>query len=121
MPPGFPRDQLKQRYDVPLIREDEWHSYSGSMTTRVLKRELGPLSNAALLLNAGAGIYSIEWESECQISLDLFGAPLQGRRHAVCGSVEVLPFRSEVFDAVVCVGEVLACGPSGEIEVTTTR
>jgi SAM-dependent methyltransferase len=115
--PGFKRDQLKARYDVERIEEDAWHSYSGEKTSSLVSQCLSQrASDSRLLLNAGSGIYEIgaaEWH---EVAVDIFSAPLKTKPHAICASVEALPFKDSVFGAVVCVGEVLAyCDPAAAI------
>jgi SAM-dependent methyltransferase len=111
--PGFKREELKARYDVARIVEDEWHSYSGKKTAAFIREHLsGVEATSKCLLNAGAGIYELRIEGWKEISVDLFAAPMRRRPCGVCGSVERLPFRNGTFGAVVCVGEVLAyCDP----------
>jgi SAM-dependent methyltransferase len=65
------------------------------------------------LLNAGAGIYQIGIKRWKEVAVDLFSKPIQAQERAICASIERLPFMSESFGAVVCVGEVLAyCDPA---------
>jgi SAM-dependent methyltransferase len=112
--PGFTTDELKARYDVESITEDEWHSYSGHRTASIVARYL-PSSKAQskLLLNAGSGVYQVRilpWE---EISVDLFSRPMQSHSRTVCANIEMLPFPAHKFGAVVCVGEVLGyCDPA---------
>jgi SAM-dependent methyltransferase len=114
VPPGFKRDDLRTRYDVSAIAEDDWHSYSGKKTSEFLARRLallGPSTNR--LLNAGAGVYGNATGESSEVSVDLFATPMLGRRNAVCASVERLPFCNGSFSCVLCVGEVLAyCDPA---------
>ncbi|WP_433995467.1 class I SAM-dependent methyltransferase [Bradyrhizobium macuxiense] len=73
-------------------------------------------SSGARVLNAGAGVYAIPVASEDQFFVDLFAAPLKGRKNAVCATVEQLPFRGAAFECVVCVGEVLSyCDPAAAL------
>lgn len=96
------------------MSEDAWHSHCGRVTASVVGRRLATNSTSStLLLNAGSGVYAVTELRWRELVLDLFAAPLRGRRDAVCGSIEALPFRSRQFGAVVCVGEVLAyCDPA---------
>lgn len=108
------RDELQQRYDVPAIHEDAWHTYSGDRTNLFLRKHLSNIQcPSKWLLNAGAGIYQLgnpEWKEIC---LDLFSLPIKASPNAVCASVEWLPLKSKSFGAVICVGEVLAyCDPA---------
>jgi hypothetical protein len=108
VPPGFKRDDLRSRYDVSAIAEDDWHSYSGRKTSEFLAKRLallGPSANR--LLNAGAGVYGNATGESSEVSVDLFSTPMKGRRNAICASVERLPFRDGSFSCVLCVGEVL--------------
>jgi SAM-dependent methyltransferase len=116
--PGFKREQLSARYDVSSIDEDAWHSYSGDKTERILSRVLsGKSMSSNLLLNAGCGIYPVTLPDWQEISLDLFFTPLGMRSNPICASVEALPFKSNVFGAVACVGEVLGyCDPAKAIK-----
>lgn len=114
MPPGFQREDLRARYDVRSIDEDEWHAHSGAVTKDLVEQTLRSRTTTApgRLLNAGAGVYAFETPGWQEIAVDLFISPLSGRRSSVCASTERLPFLSETFSAVVCVGEVLAyCDP----------
>jgi SAM-dependent methyltransferase len=117
MSPGFRRDELRSRYDISAISEDEWHEYSGYKTAEFITYYLSRTEvNSKLLLNAGAGVYEIQANSWSEISVDLFSTPLRNRQHAVCASIESLPFQAATFGAVVCVGEVLAyCDPAAAI------
>jgi SAM-dependent methyltransferase len=112
--PGFTRDELKPRYDVGAIREDEWHSYSGDQTTRIIQAELSTFDHPpSWLLNAGSGIYALGPHQWHEVRCDLFAAPIKGGGLSVCGSIQQLPFSDSAFGAVVCVGEVLAyCDPA---------
>jgi SAM-dependent methyltransferase len=112
--PRFKRDELKIRYDVPLIYEDDWHTYSGDRTSAFIARHLSSFPAASnWLLNAGAGVYSIGLKPWREVSLDLFTLPIRERQYGVCATIEHLPFQSNVFGGIVCVGEVLAyCDPA---------
>jgi SAM-dependent methyltransferase len=115
VPPGFRRDDLRKRYDVSVIKEDDWHSYSGRRTSEFLTKQLallGPSANR--LLNAGAGVYGNTTGQSDEVSVDLFSTPMKGRENAVCASIERLPFSNGSFSCVLlCVGEVLAyCDPA---------
>lgn len=116
--PGFRPDELKTRYDVESITEDEWHAFSGRRTREILTQFL-PCSptRSKLLLNAGAGVYELNLPGWQEVSVDLFAKPLRThRRTTVCANVEQLPFGSQEFGAVVCVGEVLGyCDPARAI------
>ncbi|MGQ0681864.1 methyltransferase domain-containing protein [Bradyrhizobium sp.] len=114
VPPGFKRDDLRSRYDVATIEEDDWHSYSGRRTSEFLTKQLSLLGpSASRLLNAGAGVYGNTTGQSSEISVDLFSTPIKGRKNAVCASVERLPFSDAYFSCVLCVGEVLAyCDPA---------
>lgn len=117
MSPGFRRDELRSRYDISAISEDEWHEYSGDKTAKFITQYLyRTAAKSKLLLNAGAGVYEIRATSWREISVDLFSTPLHNRQHALCASIESLPFQAANFGAVVCVGEVLAyCDPAAAI------
>jgi len=114
---GFKREELKARYDVKDMREDDWHTYSGQKTAALLARHLSPPMNSSRwLLNAGAGIYEVCRSPWKEVALDLFIAPILSRKYAVCASVERLPFQAGTFGGIVCVGEVLAyCDPATAI------
>jgi SAM-dependent methyltransferase len=114
---GFRRHELKNRYDVKQIEEDEWHSYSGKNTEKIISNYLpSQIAETKYLLNAGAGVYKIgDWEWK-EIVLDLFTNPIRDKSLAVCANIEQLPFRSQTFGAIICVGEVLAyCDPARAI------
>ena len=117
VPPGFKRDELRARYDVAAIHEDDWHSHSGERSSRFVADHLSQLRVPSYwLLNAGAGVYEIRLDAWEEVSVDLFTAPIQDRHYAICASVERLPFQASSFGAVVCVGEVLAyCDPAATI------
>lgn len=114
---GFKRNELRARYDVENIHEDEWHSYSGKKTSEFLNRYLSfSTTNSKWLLNAGAGIYEIQFDKCKEVLVDLFTTPIRNKKYAVCASVENLPFKSDAFAGIVCVGEVLAyCDPTAAI------
>jgi hypothetical protein len=114
VPPGFKRDDLRNRYDVSAIEEDDWHTYSGRRTSEFLTKQLALLgASANRLLNAGAGVYGNTTGQSSEISVDLFSTPMKGRKNAVCASIEKLPFSDGSFSCVLCVGEVLAyCDPA---------
>ena len=114
---GFKREELQERYDVSEIIEDAWHAHCGVKTSKFLAKHLGnPPARTQLLLNAGAGVYSLSQQGWHEVALDLFLAPLAARQHAVCASVEHLPFRNQSFGAIVAVGEVLSyCDPARAI------
>ena len=55
-------------------------------------------------------------KSESPAGLNRNSHPLFGRKHAVCGSIERLPFHDAAFGCIVCVGEVLAyCDPAASL------
>jgi SAM-dependent methyltransferase len=112
--PGFKRDDLRNRYDVSIIKEDDWHSYAGRKTSEFLTKHLAQLEpSAKRLLNAGAGVYGNSTGQSGEVSVDLFSTPIKGRTNAVCASVEMLPFSDDFFNCVLCVGEVIAyCDPA---------
>lgn len=114
---GISRYDLKCRYDVSRIDEDEWHSYSGKRTLQFLSEQLAAVAAPERwLLNAGAGVYGDVGRPCHEVSVDLFQTPLNGRENAVCANVERLPFRDGSFHIVICVGEVLAyCDPSAAL------
>lgn len=116
--PGFPRPELKSRYDVDSIREDEWHTYSGEITNKIIQAQLtaASLKTHRRLLNAGCGIYRLDLQNWSEVRLDLFDLPIKESHLSVCGSVEYLPFCRDSFGAVVCVGEVLGyCDPAAAL------
>jgi SAM-dependent methyltransferase len=115
--PGFKRHELRKRYDVVDIHEDRWHAYSGRKTAAILARYLSRgHARSNWLLNAGCGVYEISAVGWKEISVDLFTAPICGRRYSVCANVEQLPFRGSSVGGIVCVGEVLAyCDPATAI------
>ena len=117
MPAGFKRHELRHRYDVVRMEEDSWHTYTGEKTAQIVCRTLAACRvPPKLLLNAGAGVYAVGRQPWKEISIDLFVTPIQPRRNGVCASVEWLPFKSQTFGAIVCVGEVLAyCDPAAAI------
>ncbi|HEV2692507.1 MAG TPA: methyltransferase domain-containing protein [Verrucomicrobiae bacterium] len=118
MSPGFEPCKLAARYDVEQFSEDAWHAYSGGQTAKFLRIHIkANPPEASLLLNAGAGVYDIGIPGWTEIPFDLFDAPIRNRPNAVCGSVEKMPFQSAMFNAVVCVGEVLGyCDPHKAIQ-----
>lgn len=112
---NFTPDELKDRYDVEYVDEDEWHTYSDRITRAVLASHLCSKDFARddWILNAGAGVTTLGIDCCREVCLDLFTAPVEGRPHAVCANILQLPFKPRVFAAAVCVGEVLAyCDPS---------
>ncbi|MHB8524353.1 MAG: methyltransferase domain-containing protein [Limisphaerales bacterium] len=117
MPPGFKREELRARYNVPEFEEDAWHAFSGARTKEILAGLLPKLEcSTGRLLNAGAGVYKVCGAPWDEFSIDLFAVPILRRPRAVCGSVEHLPFQNGAFEIVVCVGEVLAyCDPAAAI------
>ncbi len=117
MRPGFKKADLTPRYDVPHIREDEWHLFSGFRTNEIVATTLTQFNGSPCrLLNAGAGCYKIEHPDWDEVSIDLFTTPLGARGSSVCGNIQSLPFRAATFGCVVCVGEVLAyCDPASAI------
>jgi SAM-dependent methyltransferase len=114
MPAGFKRAALEGRYNVASMREDEWHTYSGSRTQKVIEHEFADKTlEPPWLLNAGAGVYDLGIGTFDEISLDLFTSPIRGRAYPVCANIQHLPLRSSSVGGVVCVGEVLAyCDPA---------
>ncbi len=117
MRPGFKRHELRDRYDVVEMDEDDWHEYCGHKSAEIVRSQLSiqpRLTN--WLLNAGAGVYELGVGRWQEVSVDLFTSPIRNRRYSVCTSVENLPFANAQFGAIVCVGEVLAyCDPRGAI------
>jgi SAM-dependent methyltransferase len=117
MPPGFKPHELASRYDVESFCEDAWHTYFGNKSAKIVVNQLASCgAHSRLLLNAGSGVYQIDISGWTEIAVDLFDAPIRGRKNAVCANVEDLPFDSGTFGAVVCVGEVLGyCDPAKAI------
>lgn len=114
---GFTRHELRNRYDVPVIQDDEWHAYSGERTAACIAHHLPPQhANSEWLVNAGAGVFELRFGAWRELSVDLFINPIMAHQYPVCASVECLPFRSQTIGAVVCVGEVLGyCDPARAI------
>lgn len=114
---GFRRDELRSRYDVDSIEEDSWHTYTGRKTVELLANILPRIGlSGARVLNAGAGVYALPITSGDQFFVDLFPAPIRGRKNAVCATIEQLPFQEAAFECVVCVGEVLSyCDPAAAL------
>lgn len=60
MPPGFKPHELATRYNVERFREDEWHTYCGDKSSKIITDRLASCeSRSRLLLNAGSGVYQI--------------------------------------------------------------
>jgi SAM-dependent methyltransferase len=113
---GFKKSDLKARYDVETIHDDEWHSYSTLKTLEFLHQALPPKGARCICLNAGSGPGKLELKGWEEIPLDIFIPPIRGRNGAVCASVEALPFRLHTINAIICTGEVLAyCDPATAI------
>jgi SAM-dependent methyltransferase len=114
---GFERSALKARYDVAFIEEDPWHAHTGRRTADIVIPALQQTSaTCRYLLNAGCGCHGLQPSGWQEVAVDLFATPLKRHRISVCASVENLPFGSNSFGAVVCVGEVLAyCDPARAI------
>jgi SAM-dependent methyltransferase len=112
--PGFSRDDLRARYDVPALDEDEWHTFGDAQRRLIVQGALGQIGyGESWFLNAGAGVHSLGWEAGNEVLVDLFSAPIAGRRLAVCADIGSLPFQKAKFGAVVCTGEVLGyCDPA---------
>lgn len=117
MPPGFKPHELATRYDVESFHEDEWHTYCGNKSSKLVSDQLlSCKSSSKLLLNAGAGVYRVDVNGWRETSVDLFDAPIRNHQNAVRASVEALPFDSGTFGAIVCIGEVLGyCDPAKAI------
>lgn len=117
MRPGFPRSKLEARYNVSNLIEDEWHSYSGEETRKLLGAQLAMYDrNNKWALNAGSGVYTLGISAGKEVCVDLFPRPIRPHDLSICASIEHLPFRGGVFDAIVCVGEVLDyCDPAAAI------
>ena len=117
MPPGFKPHELAVRYNVESFREDAWHTYFGHNSSKIVTTQLASCkAPSRLLLNAGSGVYRINIDGWSETAVDLFDAPIRGHQNAVCASIENLPFESDTFGAVVCVGEVLGyCDPAKAI------
>ncbi len=115
--PGFRREELRSRYAVSSFIEDDWHTYCGEQTAKIVSDHLKtPHSNSRWLLNAGSGIYELPLESWSVVSIDLFFEPIRNRQLSICASVEHLPFAAATFGGIVCVGEVLGyCDPAKAI------
>jgi SAM-dependent methyltransferase len=114
--PRFAREELQSRYAVACLDEDDWHRHSDLVTGAILEKYLygAAIGASGWVLNAGAGVRQLGLPRE--ISLDLFSEPIANRRFPVCANVSQLPFPPSSFDAVVCVGEVLAyCDPARTI------
>lgn len=114
---GFRKVDLKPRYDVPTIQEDEWHSHSEDHTNELVQRELSASTAVPRrILNAGCGARTVSIVGFQEVRVDLFVSPLKGAVGAVCGSINHLPFASNSFGCAVCVGEVLDyCDPASAI------
>lgn len=109
---GISIDDMQYRYDVPVFLEDSWHLKTEDRTNKIVCSALSRIVSGGLVLNVGSGSYRIPAPHLNQVCLDLFRTPLHGQPAAVCGNAEKLPFRGDAFDAVVCVGEVIAyCDP----------
>ena len=117
MSPGFKPHELASRYNVESFREDEWHTYCGYKTSKIVADNLASCeSHSRLLLNAGSGVYQIGVDGWAEVAVDLFDGPIRGRQNAIQASIENLPFESGKFGAVVCIGEVLGyCDPTKAI------
>jgi SAM-dependent methyltransferase len=112
---GFRPEDIAERYDVSEVTEDSWHKYSTNKTYASMQKWIDnrPVNPEQLVLNAGSGVYRLDWNNWTEIRLDLFPSPLEGDPSSVCGDLCRLEFKDNMFDAVVCVGEVLSyCNPS---------
>ena len=55
--PGFSRDDLRARYDVPALDEDEWHTFGDAQRRLIVQGALGQIGDGETwFLNAGAGL-----------------------------------------------------------------
>lgn len=113
---GFSREEIAGRYDIRELVEDKWHEHSTIeyyAFLREVMQDIKPRLTPYLALNAGCGVYSLFMDGWDEVGIDIFLKPLLGKPSRVCGNIEGLPFASESFDGVACVGEVLAyCKPS---------
>jgi SAM-dependent methyltransferase len=106
---------LKARYDVRQIIEDDWHAFAGKRTQVILENHLKRTAIRGLshwLLNAGAGVYSLQHPGWKELAVDLFPAPISGRPNAICADIQRLPIASSVLGGIACTGEVIGyCDP----------
>jgi len=72
---------------------------------RAAMLEIG--DRAARVLDVGSGNQPYDWLPETTIHLDRFEAQLSAALNGVAADAESLPFNSNFFDLVVCVGAVL--------------
>jgi hypothetical protein len=86
--------------------EDRWHVHSTATLLRVITKELRTLVSP-MILEAGCGAVRYVEAVKHPVLLDYSYTALVGTPRAVVGSVECLPFASEVFGVVICVGSVL--------------
>lgn len=111
---GFRRNELQDRYNISSIEEDAWHTYTGEKTSLLLADVFEHAAVASgKLLNAGAGVHSVNLPGAEEFFVDLFLEPIKRRANAICANIEQLPFPNGLFQCVVCVGEVLSyCDPA---------
>jgi len=97
-----------ERINSQDIVEDEWHRHSTRFLQKLIRRALRN-SALSLKLEAGCGrIHYLDSEANRPVFLDrTFSALQHNRARSVQGDVQSLPFRTEAFDVVTCVGSVL--------------
>lgn len=101
-------NDIREFYNkVPEIwaKNDLWHLWSRSQIQKYLDKT--HFSQKSVILNAGSGGNSYNISCKKMIHLDIAEQKLKGIENAVVGSLEKMPFQSNTFDGIVCVGSVI--------------
>lgn len=88
-------------------RDDKWHSNTHRILNKYLADFMKDRREGELILNAGSASPPVELQGRNVVNLDIAEQLLPFDSLSTCGSVEMLPFKSETFDSLVCIGSVI--------------
>ena len=101
-------DEIKKFYnEVPEIwaEDDLWHLWSRKQIQKYLNKI--PFSKQAIILNAGSGGNTYNISCAKMVHLDIAEEKIKGFENAVVSNLENIPFPSDTFDNIICVGSVI--------------
>lgn len=87
---------------------DKWHKRTYAVLKKFISSKIALLNCVqGTILNAGSAGNSYGLPEDKMIHLDIANEKIAHLKNAVCGSIENLPFGSNEFDLIICIGSVI--------------
>lgn len=88
--------------------EDKWHIYNYHKISQFLKQKyFQNYYQNKLILNAGSGGQNYDFPEDNMYHFDLVDINIKDKKNYSTGNIESLPYSNDLFDMILCVGEVI--------------